>query len=269
MENEILKTKKTDILSVDPRNIVIKEGFNVRQDMGDLEALMYSLVESGQQVPIKCAKVRGEEKYELIEGHRRIMAINMALERGLEFPYVKVEMFSGSDEDRLFTMLITGTGQKQLTELEQAEGFKRLINFGYKKDDIAKKVGLSPAQVYNMIQLANVPQKIKIRIAENKISGNTVIQLIREVKDSEEQIKIVEDAIANVESTTEEGKNPKKVTAKNISVIKTKTTEQKLKELVQALDESGIKNDKTELLVDLVLSLKDSSVEELKRLFVS
>lgn len=269
MEKEILKTKSTDILSVDPRNIIVKEGFNVRQDMGDIEGLMHSLLESGQQVPIVCAKVKGEEKYELIEGHRRMEAINLALEKGFDFPYVRVVKFVGSDEDRLFTMLITGTGQKQLTELEQAEGFKRLINFGYKKDDIAKKVGVSPAQVYNMIQLANVPQKIKLRIAENKISGNTVVQLIREVKDSEEQVRIVEEAIASVEATTEEGKKPKKVTAKNISVIKTKTTEQKLKELVQALDEDGVSNEKTEWLVDLVVALKDSSVEELKKLFVS
>ncbi len=269
MNSEILKTKKTDILRVDPRNIIVKEGFNVRQDMGDIEALMNSLVELGQEVAIKCAKVRGEEKYELIDGHRRMAAINMALEKGIPFPYVKVELFVGSDEDRLFSMLVTGTGQKQLNELEQAEGFKRLIAFSYTKEDIAKKVGLSPAQVYNMLQLANVPQKIKLRIAENKISGNTVVQLIREVKDSEEQIRIVEEAIANVEANTVEGKKPKKVTAKNISVIKTKTSEQKLKELVQALDADGVNNEKTEWLVELVVALKDSSVEELKKLFVS
>ena len=50
--SEIKETKKTDILLVDPRNIIVVDGFNVRTDMGDIEALAGSIVELGLQVPL-------------------------------------------------------------------------------------------------------------------------------------------------------------------------------------------------------------------------
>ena len=47
-ENQVLKTKNsTAILKVDPRNLIEKDGFNVRIDMGDLLALSESIVAVG------------------------------------------------------------------------------------------------------------------------------------------------------------------------------------------------------------------------------
>lgn len=104
-ETEILKTKKTDILSVDPRIIDVEDGFNVRQDMGDIEGLAHSIGQFGLQVPLKVVKVRGEERYRLIDGHRRLKAINLALTLGYSIPYVQVTLFNGNKEDEVFAMI--------------------------------------------------------------------------------------------------------------------------------------------------------------------
>ena len=41
---EVLKTKNSSaIMKVDPQNLILRDEFNVRKDMGDLNALMQSM----------------------------------------------------------------------------------------------------------------------------------------------------------------------------------------------------------------------------------
>lgn len=265
--SEVKQTKRTDIMLVDPRNIVIKEGFNVRSDMGDIQALSDSIVETGLQVPLKAKKVKNEDKYELVDGHRRMAAIQLAIENGHDIQFVEVLAFKGNEEDQVFAMIITGTGQKPLNEVEQAEAIKRLINFGYKAEEIARKIAKSVPQVYNLISLANVSKKIKDSVVGGFISGATVVQIIRQTDDSDEQLKMVTQAIEDAQKNTTGGDKPKKATAKNVAGLKRKSEGQKLSELVALLDEREVKNEKTELLAELVANLKDSSVEDLVKIF--
>ena len=263
MEDNILKVKKNDILSVDPRVIIVTDGFNVRQDMGDLEALMTSLIEVGQQVPLKVAKIRGEEKYRLIDGHRRMAAINLALSRGLSFPYVLVTTFTGNEEDEVFSMIVTGTGQKQLTEIEQAEGIKRLVQFGYSVEEIAKKIGKSIPHVYSLTHIANLPKKVKDKIHEGSISATTVLTISKNVSSTDDILKIIDDSVT---ANKQDGKKTR-VTTKNLVGLKVQTPTQKLNEVFQRLLNEGVSNDKVELLDLLLNKTKDLSVDELFETF--
>jgi ParB family chromosome partitioning protein len=252
------KTKKTDILLVDPKNILVTDGFNVRQDMGNLEELADSINSMGVEVPLKAKKVRGEEKYELVDGHRRYAAIQLLLAKGTDIPYVPVQPYTGNEEDRVFSMIITGTGQKSLTELEQAEAIKRLIAFGYGADEIAKKIGKSLPHVYNLMQLANCTKKIKDVIAKGEISGNTVVQIVKQTDDEHEQYEMITNAVSAAKAA---GKN--KATAKNVANLKTKTPIQKLKDVSNYFADNGITNEKVELLDSLLLNINNATVEEL------
>ena len=51
------KTTATDSYFVDPRNIAIIDGFNVRTDYGDIDSLAESIRESGVKVPLRCRRV--------------------------------------------------------------------------------------------------------------------------------------------------------------------------------------------------------------------
>jgi ParB family chromosome partitioning protein len=260
--SEVKATKRTDRMLVDPRNIVMVDGFNVRTDLGNIEELANSILEMGLQVPLMAKKVRGSDKYELVDGHRRFTAVKYLLDKGHDIPYVDIIPFNGNEEDRVLAMITTGTGQKSLTEMEQAEAIKRLINFHYKPEEIAKKIGKSIPHVYNLIALSKVSKKIKEVIGSGDISGTTVVQIVRQTDDEREQYEMITKA---VDEAKKQGK--KKATAKNVSGLKTKTPVQKLNELVKHLDDNEISNEKVELLVELVANLKDSSVEELSELF--
>lgn len=266
MSETLNKTKKTDILSVDPRTVVITEGFNVREDLGDIEGLAQSIKESGQQVPLKVVKVRGEEKYRLIDGHRRMAAINLLLKQGVSVPYVVVTLFQGSEEDEVFSMIITGTGQKQLNDIEQAEAIKRLIAFGYKVEEIAVKIGKSVPHVYNLTYIADFPKPIKDLIVVGSISASTALSISRQEKDRDKFIKVVDDAVADAQKSAKDGKT-KKATNKNVVTLKTKTQAQKLAEAYAKLIEDGVNNEKVDFLEIVIHKSKDMSVEELVAVF--
>jgi ParB family chromosome partitioning protein len=258
------KTKKTDILKVDPRNIIVMEGFNVREDMGDIEALLNSILAVGLQVPLRGQKVRGQDKFELVEGHRRLKAIMLGIERGHDFQFVELMPFTGNEEDRVFTMLITGTGQKTLNEMEQAIGVKRLITYGYSIEEIGIKILKSVSHVNNLISMTNLPKLVQSKVSEGVISGTTALKIARKEKDVSKQIEIINKGISASTNKSVAGMF-KKVTDKDIVGLKKITLEQKISKVIDILKESNIDNDKVKLLHEM--SAKNITVEDIVKLF--
>jgi ParB family transcriptional regulator, chromosome partitioning protein len=262
METQIKDSKKTDLMLVDPRNIVIEDNFNVRQDYGDIEGLMHSIIENGQLEPISGAKVRGEDKYLLTDGHRRMKAIMLAIEKGHNIPFVKLIVTTGNIEDRIFAMVITGVDKKALNVLEEGEAYKRLVLYTYEPKEIAQKVGKSVAHIYNMLKLAEAPKEVKTAIENNEISGSTVVRIMREVNTPDDLITSIKTAV----NDAKKGGVTKKATAKNVS--KLKTPFQKLLEAAAiAEDKNGINS---ELLYRLTVEMgkKDSTPETIANLFL-
>lgn len=265
-EVEVLKTKNNDYYNVDPRNIIIDEEFNVRKDYGNIEALALSIVNNGQVEPIIACKVRGEDKFKLVDGFRRMRAINWAIEKGYEIPFVKVMLSVGNEEDRIFAMVITGIDKKLLNPLEEGEAYKRLINFGYKPKEIATRVGKTVAHIYNVLKLADAPKIVKDAITENAITATTVTQIIREVKNSNELIDVVTNAIKEAK-TNVNGKKAK-ATIKDANINKLKTPIQKLCEAHELVTKKG-ETELSEKLYHLINLLKDktSTAKDISKLF--
>lgn len=269
---EVMPTKRGEMFNISPYNIVVEDDFNVRKDMGDLEGLMNSILANGQLEPIMVHKVAGEEKYILTDGHRRFAAIKLALEKGNSIPYVKAIKVSGTTEDRLFAMVITGTDKKPLTVLEEAEAYKRLVNLGYEVKDIAGRIGKSLPHVYNALKLADAPKKLKKAIESGAISATTVSQLIREVGETDDVLAIVETAIAAAK-TQPDGK-VKRLTKKDVVTVAKKTGKIKTRsgmEKLEAVYESLKGQEATNfiLLEDLLALMNDpdSTEAEISKLF--
>ena len=80
---ETNKTKNTDLFLIDPRNIVVVDGFNVRRDF-DLDELKEQIKAKGVLNPLTVIAFKddeGNEKYKLVDGERsfdksRISLIN-------------------------------------------------------------------------------------------------------------------------------------------------------------------------------------------------
>ena len=267
---EVLKSKRKDrvLMSVPPQNLKIKDGFNVRKDFGNLTELMVSIIESGLQIPIKAKKIDDEnDLWEVVDGHRRLQAILLAIDHGHDIQYVDVMSFKGNEEDQVFSMLITGTGQKPLNEMEQAIAVDRLIHFGYKVDEIAKKMGRSLPHVYYLVKLASLPIQIKNHVQEGYISGLATMSIVDKYPEDEWQSK-VEKAIAKANESSNDGEI-KKATSKNLedSEKKLKPIE-KLALLVEKLNEVPIENKKCSLLNELWIRLmEDEQIDDLLNIF--
>lgn len=287
MNTETLKTTRTDVAQVDPRNLTIEEGFNKRLDYGDIQALALSLVTFGMIESIKAHKVRGQEQYIVTDGHRRHAALMLALEshakgvKGFEdvskIDRVQVIPSSTNLKERLYIMAITGETKKVLTDLEKVEMYEALLEMGKSEGkkrseviaEIMSALGVSKAAVYNTLQISELPQVIKDRIAEGMITSGTVLAITRELKDEEEQIKAVDRAIDNATKSSETTGKKVKATVKDVKGLKAKSPLARIQEVVAKLEDNNVSNSRANALKALMKALENkTSLSKLYELFV-
>lgn len=154
-----------------------EEGFNVRYDYGDIGSLKDSIVENGVKIPLRAYKdVDGV--YIVIDGHRRLKAIERAAEegeKGIKVPVLEVDKHY-SAEDKILDLLVTNDG-KPLEMLEQAEVCARLKKYGWSNKKIGEKWGKSGVHVDNLLALNSCSEQTKKYIRQGKISPSLVIDI--------------------------------------------------------------------------------------------
>ena len=136
-------------------------------DESSLEELTNSIRERGIIQPIIVRpSSTGGEKFEIIAGERRWQAAQYA---GLhEVPVVVI------DVDNLKSLefaIVENVQRKDLNPIEEAEGYKRLIDeFSYDQDKVSKFIGKSRAHISNCLRLLSLPKDIIELITEEKLS---------------------------------------------------------------------------------------------------
>ena len=141
-----------------PRKIFEKES---------LEELTNSIKERGIIQPIIVRKSENIiDKFEIIAGERRWQAAQKA---GLhKVPAVVIE---ADNLKSLEFAIVENVQRRDLNPIEEAEGYKRLIDeFSYDQEKVAKFIGKSRAHVSNCLRLLSLPQKIIEHISNEKIS---------------------------------------------------------------------------------------------------
>jgi ParB family transcriptional regulator, chromosome partitioning protein len=141
----------------------------------ELDELVASLRERGIIQPIIARPVQGAaDLFEIIAGERRWRAAQRA---GLhDVPVVIVE---ASDAEALQLAIIENVQRADLNPLEEAEGYRALIEeFGNSQDEIAKIVGKSRSHVANTLRLLKLPETIKSYIHAGKLSAGHARMLI-------------------------------------------------------------------------------------------
>lgn len=266
--------QKSDFFKVALAAIIVEAGFNVRTDLGEddgsLDALAKSIAKLGQQVPIIATKVRGEEKFLLTAGHRRMAAIEIANKKyGANITQVNVMGAKGDEQTRVLTMLLDGEGSKKLTASEMAAGFARLKDMGMKPKEIGEQVGVSQAQVYNILAVAKAPKVIQEFVEKGLMSVALVNEIQRTTKDADEQVKLAQEAIddANAEvevPTGEVAPKKKKATSANAKTSKVSADVAKLEAAIELADPASAK---VAILKAIVNKLKSkASAEDIAKL---
>ena len=141
----------------------------------ELDELTASLRERGMIQPIVARPVRGApDAFEIIAGERRWRAAQRA---GLhEVPVVILE---ATDEESLQLAIIENVQRSDLNPLEEAEGYRALMeDFSHTQDDIAKMVGKSRSHVANTLRLLKLPPSIRAYIFKGKLDAGHARMLV-------------------------------------------------------------------------------------------
>ena len=163
---------RKDYFFVDPRALVVEEGFNPREDIGfdeEDQDLKKSIIANGVEVPLKVQKIDG--RLVIREGHRRHWACLEAIKEGVEIKSIPVILTDRniSPGNALFMALNCNTG-RPLMPLEEGRAFERLLRHGFEVKEIAVRVGRSLPFVYDRLKLVNITPEVKTALDKGKIT---------------------------------------------------------------------------------------------------
>jgi len=151
--------------------------FQPRQyfDEESLAALADSVREKGVLEPILVRPHPDREgDFQIIAGERRWRAAQIA--RLHDVPIVEREI---GDREALEIALVENIHRDDLSALEEAEGFRRLVDdFGHTQEALAQAVGKSRSHIANTMRLLTLPDSVQRQIRERELSAGHARALI-------------------------------------------------------------------------------------------
>lgn len=137
-------------------------------DLDALQALAQSVRERGVLEPILVRRLDDQQdRYEIIAGERRWRAAQTA---GLhDVPVIVKEL---DDQEALEIALIENLQREDLTAIEEAEGYRRLMDqFARTQEDLAREIGKSRSHVANTMRLLALPENVRNKVQDGQLSA--------------------------------------------------------------------------------------------------
>lgn len=162
--------------------------------------LSESIKEHGVIQPIVVRPVG--DRYEIIAGERRFKASTLA---GLStIPAIIINL---NDKDSAEVALIENVQRQDLTPIEEAISYKKILDMGYlKQEDLAEKIGKSQSAIANKLRLLNLDEDVQEALLNGKISERHARSLLK-LTNKEDQVKLLNKIITErltVRKTDEE-----------------------------------------------------------------
>ena len=182
-------------------------------DEANLEDLTNSIKERGMIQPIIVRRSNNENsKFEIIAGERRWLAAQRA---GIHT--VPVVITEADDLKSLEFAIVENVQRHDLNPLEEAQGYKRLIDeFSYDQEKVSKFIGKSRSYITNSLRILTLPtdviklvetQKIttghaKILVGLENVSfvANKIVEKKLSVRQAENLVKIFRKSKRNTSS---------------------------------------------------------------------
>jgi ParB family chromosome partitioning protein len=141
----------------------------------EIEALTRSIREKGILQPVLVRPIPGEAgQYELVAGERRWRAAQQASLH--EIPALVREL---ADRDTLEVALVENLQRQDLTPLEEARGYQRMIDdFARTQGEVAEVVGKSRPHVANMLRLLGLPARVLEMLDDGRLSAGHARNLV-------------------------------------------------------------------------------------------
>ena len=194
--NETPRVIDVDVNEILPGRFQPRITFNEEEIL----ELTDSIKEHGIIQPIVVRSIG--DKYEIIAGERRYKASVLA---GKETVPVIVKNLN--DKDSAEIALIENVQRRNLTPIEEALSYKRILDMEYiTQENLANKLGKSQSAIANKIRLLNLTDEVQEALLDNKISERHARSLLR-ISSKEEQnnmLKRIIDERLTVRRTDEE-----------------------------------------------------------------
>lgn len=187
------KTTKTDIYNIDPRAIVVVDGFNSRQDFGNIEELAKQIQEQGMLNPISVVPFKtedGKEKYRLVDGERRYRAVMSLIDKGVDIARIKAIFLSRSLSDaELYVQQVMRNEGKPFNEYEMGVHCSKLKDIcGKTNSEIADMLGKNVGQISYYLGVLEMTPEAQEVIKTNRISASNIRRIYEACKHDEMQV---------------------------------------------------------------------------------
>ena len=158
-------------------------------DEANLEELTNSIKERGMIQPIVVRNSTDDKsKFEIIAGERRWLAAQRA---GLH--NVPVVITDADDLKSLEFAIVENVQRHDLNPLEEAQGYKRLIDdFSYDQEKVSKFIGKSRSHITNSLRLLTLPDDVIKLIETQKLTAGHAKVLVGLANASFVAAKIIE-----------------------------------------------------------------------------
>ena len=183
-------------------------------DENHLEDLTNSIKERGMIQPIIVRQSSDDKtKFEIIAGERRWLAAQRA---GLH--NVPVVITEADDLKSLEFAIVENVQRHDLNPLEEAQGFKRLIDdFSYDQQKVSKFIGKSRSYIANSLRLLSLPEdvvkliesqkltsghaKILVGLSNASFVANKIIEKKLSVRQAENFVKLFKNKKQNIKNS--------------------------------------------------------------------
>ena len=157
------ESNENNLISV---NKITLSKFQARKkfDLDKLKELSESIEKNGLIQPVIVRKIKNN--FELVAGERRLRACKLV---GIDKIPVIISDFD--DRKAFESGLIENLQREDLTVIEEAEGYHRLMNeFNYTQEELSKIVSKSRSHVANLLRLISLPKEVKKFILDGKLT---------------------------------------------------------------------------------------------------
>lgn len=156
-----------------------------RKDFADarLQELADSIRQRGVLQPV-LVEEDGSGRYTIVAGERRYRAAKLA---GLAKIPVIVGRFA--EEEKLEVALIENVQREDLTPIEEAQAYRRLMDMGgLGQEQVAAKVGKDRSTVANSLRLLKLPEDMQASVGRGEISPGHARAILAVVNPADQQL---------------------------------------------------------------------------------
>ena len=162
-----------------------------RLSPGDLGELKASIKSFGILQPIILTPTQGNTKpFRILAGERRFTAA-----KDLNFQKVPAIIRSVEQHERLSIQIVENLHRKDLTVLEEAKGYRRLINeFGLSQAEVGRKFGKSKSSINQTLRILDLPHDKVNAVQMSDRSTKSVLLEIAKFPNEMKRLQLLEQA---------------------------------------------------------------------------